>query len=91
MVMDFLTVEGGSGNQGEGIGKYIHTSFKRNVRNSFLEVRPNLTVRDLGVVDCDEGFLREEIPDKGDRRGFTSVSRIGLERESQDRDTLQCK
>lgn len=46
------------------------------------EVCPNLRMRDLGVIDVDEGSLGLEIPNKSDSGGLASVACIGLERKT---------
>jgi hypothetical protein len=46
-------------------------------------------VLDLRIVDVDKGVLSQEILDERDGRGFTGVTRICLECETENRDTLK--
>lgn len=53
------------------------------------EVEPDLLLDNLRVVHVDEGALGLEVADERDSGRLARVTRVGLEREAQDRDALR--
>jgi hypothetical protein len=71
---------------GDGKG---HTGVNRFGRDGLREIQPDLIMFDFGVKYGDLGVFGQEVLNKGDGCGFTSVPSISFECKAQDGDTLQ--
>ena len=54
------------------------------VWSGLLEIHPDLLRLDLRIVDIDKGLLFHEMFDKCNCCGLSGVTRVSLERESED-------
>ena len=58
------------------------------MRAGFLKIHPDLVMRNLRIIDVDQGFLRQKVTNKGNSSRLAGIARVCLESKAKNCNAL---